>query len=66
VPASQPSNDALSLATTANAHGLHDTLHHGIRSLAADAAPKHPLENRLAQVRPLLPRLRNPLPSSPR
>ncbi|GAA5937241.1 hypothetical protein JCM3775_001589 [Rhodotorula graminis] len=49
VPASQPSNDAVSLATTANAHGLHDTLSHGIRSLAADAAPKHPLENRLAQ-----------------
>ncbi|BGP43087.1 hypothetical protein JCM10449v2_007102 [Rhodotorula kratochvilovae] len=49
VPSSQPTTAHVSLATTANAHGLHDTLSYGLRSLAADAAPKHPLENRLAQ-----------------
>ncbi|GAA6004404.1 Ump1p [Rhodotorula paludigena] len=30
-------------------HGLHDTLQLGVRSIAADVALKHPLENRIAQ-----------------
>ncbi|TNY22607.1 proteasome maturation factor UMP1-domain-containing protein, partial [Rhodotorula diobovata] len=49
VPSALPASSDVSLATTATASGLHDTLSYGLRSLAADAAPKHPLENRLAQ-----------------
>ncbi|GAA6043505.1 hypothetical protein JCM8097_002246 [Rhodosporidiobolus ruineniae] len=49
VPSSQPTSSSLSTADTANSHGLHDSLTHGLRSLAADVAPKHPLDNRLQQ-----------------
>ncbi|GAA5871192.1 hypothetical protein JCM8547_001482 [Rhodosporidiobolus lusitaniae] len=49
VPPSQPSSASLSLADTATPSGLHDSLTYGLRSLAADVAPKHPLENRIAQ-----------------
>lgn len=59
VPPSQPTTASVSLATTANSHGLHDTLQLGVRSIAADVALKHPLENRIAQVR--LPSLHPPL-----
>ncbi|GAA5973069.1 hypothetical protein JCM11641_000397 [Rhodosporidiobolus odoratus] len=49
VPSSQPTSSSLSLKDTANSHGLHDTLQYGLRSLAADVQPKHPLENRISQ-----------------
>jgi len=35
---------------TLNAQGLHDTLSYGPRSIAAEVAPQHPLENRLKNV----------------
>lgn len=41
----------VSVAETAGSHGLHDAMRHGQRSLAAEAAPKHPLESRLSLVR---------------
>ncbi|GAA5899837.1 Ump1p [Sporobolomyces salmoneus] len=42
----QPSS--ISLSSTSNAHGLHDTLRHGgLRSIAAEVAPQHPLQSRL-------------------
>ncbi|GAA6023793.1 hypothetical protein JCM10207_001197 [Rhodosporidiobolus poonsookiae] len=49
VPSSQPTSTSLSLDSTANPHGLHDSLRYGLRSLAADVSAKHPLENRIAQ-----------------
>ncbi|BGP19696.1 hypothetical protein JCM10213_001874 [Rhodosporidiobolus nylandii] len=49
VPASQPTSTAVSLADTAGPTGVHDALRYGQRSLAADVAPKHPLENRIKQ-----------------
>ncbi|CAD6574402.1 MAG: hypothetical protein CYPHOPRED_005414 [Cyphobasidiales sp. Tagirdzhanova-0007] len=36
-------------SSTLNAQGLHDTLTYGPRSVAAEVAPKHPLEQRLSQ-----------------
>ncbi|EMS18105.1 hypothetical protein NBRC10512_004160 [Rhodotorula toruloides] len=47
VPPSQPTHSHVSLATSATSQGLHDTLAHGLRSVAVDVAEKHPLENRL-------------------
>ncbi|KAL8278480.1 hypothetical protein RQP46_009170 [Phenoliferia psychrophenolica] len=38
---------SISIASTANSLGLHDAMRFGTRSLAADVAPKHPLQNRL-------------------
>ncbi|SCV69574.1 BQ2448_2594 [Microbotryum intermedium] len=37
---------SVSIADTANSQGVHDTLRHGVRSLAADVAPAHPLQSR--------------------
>ncbi|GAA5846627.1 hypothetical protein JCM3766R1_005789 [Sporobolomyces carnicolor] len=46
---SASSTSSISLSSTSNAHGLHDTLRHGgLRSLAAEVAPQHPLQPRLA------------------
>lgn len=42
---------SISIASTANSLGLHDAMRFGTRSLAADVAPKHPLQNRLEGVR---------------
>lgn len=51
VPSGQPTHDHVSLATTASSLGPHDALAHGgPRSIAAEVASKHPLQNRLAQV----------------
>ncbi|POY70987.1 hypothetical protein BMF94_6014 [Rhodotorula taiwanensis] len=50
VPSGQPTHDHVSLATTASSLGPHDALAHGgPRSIAAEVASKHPLQNRLAQ-----------------
>jgi hypothetical protein len=37
--------------STLNSQGLHDTLTYGPRSIADEVAPRHPLEQRLGQVR---------------
>lgn len=44
------SNATVSVADTANELGLHDQLRHGTRSLAADIAPSHPIQQRLELV----------------
>ncbi|GAA5880858.1 hypothetical protein JCM16303_005147 [Sporobolomyces ruberrimus] len=42
------SKNTISLSSTSNAHGLHDTLRHGgPRSLASEISVKHPLQSRL-------------------
>ncbi|SGY77270.1 BQ5605_C005g03592 [Microbotryum silenes-dioicae] len=46
VPGASHASSA-SIADTANSQGVHDTLRHGVRSLAADVAPAHPLQARL-------------------
>ncbi|KAM0749224.1 hypothetical protein T439DRAFT_315444 [Meredithblackwellia eburnea MCA 4105] len=38
----------VSIASTSNSQGLHDTIQHGARNLAAEVGPKHALEARLA------------------
>lgn len=51
VPSSAgPSSIAHASSSALDAHGLHDTLEYGPRSIAAETAPKHPLEHRLSQV----------------
>ncbi|KAI9229048.1 MAG: proteasome maturation factor UMP1 [Piptocephalis tieghemiana] len=47
-PASQPETK-VSLADTSSVLGTHDTMRHGVRSVAFDAVQKHPLERRLAK-----------------
>ncbi|KAI5475743.1 proteasome maturation factor UMP1 [Pseudohyphozyma bogoriensis] len=47
VPPSADKSSSISIASTATQLGPHDTLRHGLRSLAADVAPSHPLKNRL-------------------
>ncbi|ORY73076.1 proteasome maturation factor UMP1 [Leucosporidium creatinivorum] len=47
VPSASNASGSVSIASTANSLGLHDAMRYGTRSLAADVAPKHPLENRL-------------------
>lgn len=42
---------SVSIADTASSLGLHDAMRYGTRSLAADLAPKHPLQGRLDGVR---------------
>ncbi|GAA5840117.1 hypothetical protein JCM5353_008515 [Sporobolomyces roseus] len=45
---SSSTHSSISLSSTSNAHGLHDTLRHGgVRSLAAEVSTKHPLQSRL-------------------
>jgi len=48
---SSSTHSSISLSSTSNAHGLHDTLRHGgVRSLAAEVSMKHPLQSRLNDV----------------
>ncbi|GAA6009121.1 hypothetical protein JCM11491_005757 [Sporobolomyces phaffii] len=43
------SSTSISLSSTANAHGLHDSIRHGgVRSIASEVAPQHPLQSRLS------------------
>lgn len=53
VPSTAAGETHISHASTSklNAQGLHDTLTYGPRSIAAEVAPQHPLEQRLTQVR---------------
>ena len=55
VPSTSNSETHISHASSSklNAQGLHDTLTYGPRSIAAEVAPHHPLEQRLTQVRKL-------------
>ncbi|GAA5954293.1 hypothetical protein JCM3765_005342 [Sporobolomyces pararoseus] len=49
VPSSTAASTSISLSNTANAHGLHDSLRHGgVRSIASEVAPQHPLQSRLS------------------
>lgn len=48
---SPATTSSISIASTANSLGLHDAMRFGTRSLAAEVAPKHPLETRLGMVR---------------
>ena len=50
-----PANNAVAKATmkdTAHPNGLHDTMRFGVRSLAAEANGRNPLQGRLENVRP--------------
>ncbi|KAK4055441.1 hypothetical protein OIO90_003279 [Microbotryomycetes sp. JL221] len=49
VPGPSQATSSVSVADTANSLGVHDTLRHGPRSLAAELTPKHPLQSRLEQ-----------------
>lgn len=50
VPNSSHGASKVSIQSTASSLGLHDAMRYGTRSLAADVAPKHPLEARLEGV----------------